>query len=134
MAETKKKQISLSAIPMIIGFLSAFLPNSLAFAYNFSKDSGLDKTASNSGYETIGVAPERIIGRGIQFVISFLGILFLGFMIYAGILWMTASGDEKKVEKAREMIVESIIGLVIVSLAYALVYFITNFLGMNFFY
>jgi len=124
MAETKKKQISLSAIPMIIGFLSAFLPNSLAFAYNFSKDSGLDKTASNSGYETIGVAPERIIGRGIQFVISFLGILFLGFMIYAGILWMTASGDEKKVEKATGIIKQAIIGIIVVMAAYAITYFV----------
>lgn len=134
MAEIKKRQIKLSIISMLVGLFSYLIPGKLALAYNFSKDSGLDKTAANSGYETIGVSPERIIGRGIQFVISFLGILFLGFMIYAGILWMTAGGDEKKVEKAREMIIESIIGLVIVVLAYALVYFITSFLGMSFFY
>ena len=50
--------------------------------------------------------------------------MFLGLAIYAGIIWMTASGSEEKVSKAKEMLTESIIGIIIVLAAYAISYFI----------
>jgi len=37
---------------------------------------------------------------------------------------MTASGSEEKVSKAKEMLTESIIGIIIVLAAYAISYFI----------
>jgi hypothetical protein len=46
-------------------------------------------------------------------------------MIYAGISWMTANGNEQTVTTAKQMIVNASIGLVIVFAAYA----ITSFLG-----
>jgi len=120
-------------------FISAFLSASPALA-DTTLD-GLNNTARQVGAFNSTMDQARSdsfiqtrVGTLIGTALSFVGVIFLILIIYAGILWMTASGNEKKVEKAREMIVESIIGLVIVSLAYALVYFITNFLGMNFFY
>ena len=44
-------------------------------------------------------------------------------IIYAGVLWMTAAGNEGQVTKAKNIIITSVIGTVIIAAAYA----ITNF-------
>ena len=46
-------------------------------------------------------------------------------MIYAGILWMTSQGNEQQVAKAKDMLINGIIGLIIVFAAYT----ITSFIG-----
>ena len=47
-------------------------------------------------------------------------------IIYGGILWMTAMGKENQVEKAKNIIIQAVIGLVIVLAAYAITSFIGN--------
>jgi len=64
-------------------------------------------------------------GLIISVVLSLVGVIFLILMIYAGILWMTASGNEQQISKAKGLLVNAIIGLIVVLSAYAL----TNFLG-----
>lgn len=64
-------------------------------------------------------------GQIIGTILSFVGVLFLILMIYAGILWMTAQGNENQVNKAKGLLVNGIIGLIIVFAAYA----ITSFIG-----
>jgi hypothetical protein len=46
-------------------------------------------------------------------------------MIYAGILWMTAQGNEQQVSKAKNLLINATIGLIITLAAYA----ITSFIG-----
>ena len=65
------------------------------------------------------------LGSVIGSFLAFLGVIFLVLMIAGGFIWMTASGDESKVTKARNMIVAAVIGLIIVLSAYA----ITAYLG-----
>lgn len=65
----------------------------------------------------------------IKAVLALVGTVFLVLTIYAGILWMTAQGEETKVEKAKEIIKASIIGLVVIMSAYAITYFVTSKLG-----
>ncbi|NCN99874.1 hypothetical protein GW920_02020 [Candidatus Falkowbacteria bacterium] len=64
-------------------------------------------------------------GQIIGLILSFIGVLFLGLMIYAGILWMTSSGNEQTVATAKDLIINAVIGIIIVFAAYAL----TSFLG-----
>jgi cbb3-type cytochrome oxidase subunit 3 len=64
-------------------------------------------------------------GQIIGTILSFVGVLFLILMIYAGILWMTAQGNENQVNKAKGLLVNGIVGLIIVFAAYA----ITSFIG-----
>lgn len=64
-----------------------------------------------------------IVGKVIQIGLSLLGILFFLLVLYAGFIWMEARGNTEEVEKAKAIIEGAIIGLVIVSAAYA----ITNF-------
>lgn len=123
---------NLKKISVTFGFLLFFIfaGQQTAIAYNFADDSGLNITGAGAGYKTDDVrTPEAYIGQIIQIVLSFLGVLFLGFMIYAGFTWMTAAGNEQKAEKAKEIIIESAIGLVIVIAAYAITSFIYNYFG-----
>jgi hypothetical protein len=64
------------------------------------------------------------IGLIINAGLSVLGVIFLVLVVYAGYMWMTAGGDEGKVEKAKETIGRAVIGLFIVICAYAIANFI----------
>jgi len=48
------------------------------------------------------------------------------FIVYGGAMWMTSGGNEEQIKKAKGMIVNAIIGLVIVLLAYAISSFIID--------
>jgi len=64
--------------------------------------------------------PRVRAGQIIGVVLSFIGVIFLILMIYAGILWMTASGNDQQVNKAKNLMINAIIGLIIVFAAYAI--------------
>ena len=91
----------------------------------------LDSVAKSGGYSTGAESGLMIVvGTIIQAVLSLLGAIFIIFMIYAGIIWMTASGNEQKVEKAQGMIKTSIIGLIITLSSFAIWLFIyANFIA-----
>ncbi|MDO8584465.1 MAG: pilin [bacterium] len=61
-----------------------------------------------------------IIGRIIYVILGTLGIVLLGYLMYAGFLWTTAGGDQKNVDKAKAIIKNAIIGMVIVASAFAI--------------
>ena len=122
----KTFKIFIICILIILGFQSnSFLAS--AQSYNFNTNSGLSSSAQNAGYET---SPEKNIefymSQIITIILSVLGVVFLILIIYAGITWMTAAGNEEKAKKAKELIIEAIIGLIIVLAAYAISYFIIN--------
>ncbi len=64
------------------------------------------------------------IGLIIKVAIGFLGVIFLVLTVYAGFTWMTAAGDTKKVEKAKGILVTSVIGLIIVLTSYTITTFV----------
>ncbi|MDI3496162.1 MAG: Type secretion system pilin [Patescibacteria group bacterium] len=111
----------------------AFFVNSLQ-AQEYNPLEGLDETAgavkafktqtgANANYDNfLQTKAGQIIGT----VLSFVGVLFLVLMIYAGILWMTAQGNETQVAKAKNLLMNGIIGLIIVFSAYAITSFIGN--------
>jgi cytochrome bd-type quinol oxidase subunit 2 len=70
--------------------------------------------------------PRIIAASIIKVALSLLGTVFFILMIYAGFLWMTARGEEAKVEKAQSTIRRAVIGLAIVMGAYAATIFITQ--------
>lgn len=99
------------------------------------KDAGgmLEKIGGASG-EKIGVSGNLAdsVATVIKTVLALVGTVFLVLTIYAGIMWMTAQGEESKVEKAMEILKAAVIGLVIIMSAYAITYFVTSRLtGLN---
>jgi hypothetical protein len=65
-----------------------------------------------------------IVGNIINIVLGFLGIVLLFYLLLAGWTWMSAGGDSKKVDEAKTMIRNAIIGLVIIVASYAIANFV----------
>lgn len=92
----------------------------------------VDAAAFNAGYDVgraadqQGATPERVVSLIINTVLGLLGVLFVILVIYGGILWMTAGGNEETVKKAQNIIKRAIVGLVIVLLAYMISIFIIS--------
>jgi len=66
----------------------------------------------------------NVIATIIKVVLGFLATIFLVLIVIAGFQWMTAGGNEEQIKSARSRMVNAIIGLVIVLMAYAITYFI----------
>jgi len=94
----------------------------------------LNQAGITSGYgeQTMTYATEAYLGGTIGLIISyilgFVGTIFLIIIIFSGFQWMTAGGNEETVTKARKRITNSVIGLVIIFMAFIITYFITEVL------
>ncbi|TSC83677.1 MAG: Uncharacterized protein G01um101413_947 [Parcubacteria group bacterium Gr01-1014_13] len=89
--------------------------------------------AQKSGYgsATANTLSETV-GKIIKVVLGFLGVIFLALTVYAGVLWMTAGGNEEQVTKAMGIIKTSVIGLIIIVAAYSITYFVlTNVFALT---
>lgn len=65
-----------------------------------------------------------IVATVIQAFLGLLGIIFIILILYAGYNWMTAAGEEEKINKAKDTIRRAIIGLIIIIAAYSITYFV----------
>ncbi|MBT4723166.1 TrbC/VirB2 family protein [Candidatus Falkowbacteria bacterium] len=65
-----------------------------------------------------------IIGGIIKAIMGFLGVIALSLVLYGGFLYMTAGGQQDKVDKAKKVLINAAIGLVIILSAYAITAFI----------
>ncbi|MBD3250869.1 hypothetical protein GF380_00095 [Candidatus Uhrbacteria bacterium] len=90
----------------------------------YTRAQGYTESVQSSAGVTGSQDLPTIIGRIINVVLGFLGILLLVLILYAGFLWMTAGGDSGKVEKAQTMLRNAIIGLIIVVAAFAISNFV----------
>lgn len=119
---------------IIFTLLFLFSFNSVALAAG--TDYGLKNTVNRTSLKT-AFSVDRVNADGasgflssrlgilVGAILSFIGVIFMVLIIYGGILWMTAMGNEQKVEKAKNLIIQSIIGLIIILSAYT----ITSFIG-----
>ncbi len=86
----------------------------------------LTEVTGSAGYDTAKPQPEIIISTVINTVLSFLGVIFLFLIMYAGFKWMTARGNEQQLEQAKDTLTAAIIGLIIIASAYAISFFIIS--------
>jgi hypothetical protein len=82
-------------------------------------DDGLGGTLST-------VDPKVFIIRLIQIALSFLGLIALVIIIYAGFIWMTSKGDNQKIEKAKNILRNAVIGLFIVLASWGIVTYVIS--------
>lgn len=68
-----------------------------------------------------------IATKVITIVISFAGIIFLAFLVFAGYQWMTAGGNEEQLEKAQSRIKNAIIGLIVIVFAFMISYVLSYY-------
>ncbi len=111
--------VSLMALPL---FASAQTTQGLKGA------TGILQQIGGTNGEKLGVNADLAGSAAtvIKTVLALMGTIFLVLTIYAGILWMTAQGEEARVTKAKDILKEAVIGLAIVMSAYAFTFFITS--------
>lgn len=116
---------------IIVLFFGFFVSANTSYALNQKGEGLLRKAGEKSGYsqgqgEVDQYTFAEQVGGIIQTVMSVLGIIFTVLMVYAGILWMTARGDEDQVSKSKDIISASVIGLIIAVGSYSITDFVVN--------
>ncbi len=115
---TKKVLHALRYAPYAILALPATVS---AATVNLGLDANVEQ-ALGLGTQDVRVTIARII----NVAMGLLGIIAVVIVLYGGFLWMTAAGNEDRVDKAQKMIVAGIIGLAIILSAYAIARFVVN--------
>jgi hypothetical protein len=109
-----------------------FLFASATFAQVQGPAERLKSVGGSGGYSTSKGGDTSFIGATLSKVViaflSLLGIIFIFLIILAGYHYMTARGEEAKVEKALATIRHSVVGLIIILGAYAIWNFIYYYL------
>jgi len=110
-------------VPLVFG------QTSTGGTYDFKKQSGLSSAAQTAGYETGTSASslETIISQTIYAILGLVGLIFFGYLIYGGYIWMTARGNEEKIKQASSTLMNSILGLVVTLGAYAISYLLLSY-------
>lgn len=116
------------------GGAAAFLTNTAsAFAASFAPNTTDPSTygANSTTWGTYATFNSNITdvpalaARGINFVLGFLGIIAVILIVISGWQWMVAESEDK-VKEARKRLVNSVIGLAIIALAWIIGYAIIN--------
>lgn len=76
-----------------------------------------------------GMTLPQIVGNFINVVIGLLGIIFVVEVVYAGFLYLTAGGETDKVGKAKDLLRQGVIGVVIIVLSYVIANFVIEAVG-----
>jgi len=84
--------------------------------------SNIETTASAAGVSSADIP--SIAVTIVNALLTLVGMVFFIYFIYGGFKWMTATGSPEKVEKAKKLIINAVIGLAIIALAYTISYFI----------
>src|SRR3989344_4596850 len=80
--------------------------------------------AGNTAFGGDAQSLEIFIAKVVQGLLSLLGVIFFVLVLYGGVKWMKAKGDEKEVTAAKEIITNATIGLALVLAAYAISIFV----------
>jgi len=91
---------------------------------------GLDITAGKAGYNK-SETPYTITTTIVNAALAIVYIAFFILVLYAGLRWMTAQGNEEHVTKAKNILEAAIIGVAVVSAAYAITNFVLGKVGAD---
>jgi len=84
-------------------------------------DTGLCETNTETGFNS---NLPYFIGNIIRALLGLLGVLILIFILYGGYLWLVSGGNEQMITKAKGILTNAFIGLIIVLAAMAITTFI----------
>ncbi|MDO8668171.1 MAG: hypothetical protein Q7K35_03670 [bacterium] len=112
------------AANLVLAFSSPALADETDNFWGGSQEKAYVKT--NSGLPSDGGVedPRRLVVQIIKLVLSFLGILAVIIILYAGFKWMLSGGSEEKIGEAKSMLIAGLIGLIIIVFAYIIANFV----------
>lgn len=103
---TKKVKL----VILFLGFLGVILVANFALAADF----GVDAVNNGLAGSLSSTDPRILIGRIIQVALGFLGAMAVIIIMYAGFIWMTSGGEEEKINQAKAILRNAVIGLIII--------------------
>jgi hypothetical protein len=126
MLKNSTKTYLLIGLSLLIFSISYVYP--VAASYNFLSGSGVQSAATTAGYDTTDQTTiNDLIGEIIYAMLGVIALAFFGMIIYGGIMRMLARDNAEKTNKASDILVNSVIGLIVTLSAYAISYFVISF-------
>lgn len=125
-AKKNKKIIFLAAVVFLFFVVVIFSDLKAALAEEgFGSMSGyLNDIATNVDLKKASVP--TMIGKIIYGILGLLGVFSLLLVIYAGLKWMLADGNEETVSQSKKIILYAIIGVLIIMGSYAVTYYVVD--------
>lgn len=119
--------IKIIAIALFFIIVSSFIQPALATDSIYSKTSiGLEASRTEI-YGPEGQLPLELRLLGIvNFLLTFVAIIFFILLIYAGYTWMMARGNDEEVTRAKKIIRQVVTALIIILLARVFTEFLIN--------
>ncbi len=109
----------------IVFVFSCFFVFVLAIPALAQVDTGLEPLTATG---LAGTDIRVIVANIIRIFLGLLGVVALTIVLTGGFFWMTAAGNEEKIEKAKKFLTNGAIGLAIVLSAYGITAFVFNYL------
>lgn len=112
--------------------LSGLLIGGLAVAVWWGGQTVLAQTTTDLGVDYVAASglsaqdPRLTVAKIIRIAFGLLGTIAVVLVIYAGFLWMTAAGNQDKIQRAKDILKAAVIGLAIILSAFAITNFIIN--------
>lgn len=96
---------------------------STALAYNFQLPEYETQNLNSGVSGNLGTTIGRLASDIIPVILTIVGVLAVLYLIYSGILYITAGGNADRVKAARTGIINAIIGIIVVMAAFFIVRF-----------
>lgn len=84
-----------------------------------------------SGIEGSTSAVEKLISNVLIVLTIVAGISFALYFLLGGLNWITAGGDKGKIDKAKGMMTNGAIGLIVIAVSYAITFIVGKALGLD---
>ncbi len=126
--------LGLAVVPSLSG---AMMPTAWADPSNVCDDPLFDGDEYKDLKEAAGCNVDDnktimpVIMNLIQVVLAMIGLIAVVVLVYGGIMFVTSTGDTSKVQKAKNIVIYAIVGIVAASLAFAIVHFVSINIGSH---
>ncbi len=99
-------------------------------------DTGLQPT--NAPFTFDSSSPTSTVNSFESFISQMIGVLtivgsvfFIGYFVMGAFKWVTSGGDTGKVQKARDQMVQGVLGLIMLVAAYGIIGLVGTIFGLN---
>lgn len=103
--------------------------SSTQFGISLDKIRSDAKSLNPMNFKTGTTGVQQLISKVVGVLTFAMGSILLLFYVYAGILWMTAAGNQERIGQAKKIVVWSTLGVVVILSSYLIVQAVFNFAG-----
>lgn len=114
---------------LMTAFAMLALAPSFASAQLTPENTGLSRAGNNTNLvrcppgQPGAACIADVIGKVVDIVLGFVGVVLFIIFLYAGFLYLTSNGEAENVKKAKLLLKNAVIGVILITLAYV----VTNF-------